>query len=161
MEQEIEVFDLPALTFEGRPLSFVAGCYFELYDPFVGIECGTDEVDVEAAFDVPHGDAEDGAEIGDDGAERFGGGIVVGERGVEERVEAMGEVAGGVGGMGEGDEIVEGEEIRIFGVFGVGPGTGFHVGDYGFLGLSGEGEEEEKRKDNAEAQRTLSCAEKR
>ena len=77
-------------------------------------ECGTDEVDVEAAFDVPHGDAEDGPEIRSGGAVRFGGGVVVEERSGEKGVEAGGEVADGIGGFGEGDEVVEGEEVGIF-----------------------------------------------
>ncbi len=72
-------------------------------------ECGPDEIDVEAAFDVPHGDSKTGPEIGDVRAERFGGGIFVEEGSVEERIEASGEVACGVGGFGEGDKVVEGE----------------------------------------------------
>jgi hypothetical protein len=75
----------------------------------------------------------------------------------------MGKVAGGVGGLGENDEVVEGEESGIFCVGGgsVGQGLGFEVDDGGVLSVGGEGEEdEEKRKDNAETQRTLRCAEK-
>jgi hypothetical protein len=104
-------------------------------------ECGADEIDVEAAFDVPHGDAEDGAEIGYVRAERFCGGIFVEEGSAEEGVEAVGQVAGGVGGFGESDEIVEGEESRVFCIWGggVGPSLGFDVDDGGFLGGGGDG----------------------
>jgi len=138
---------------------FVRREFFELLR--IG-ESGADQIDVEAAFDVPHGDAESRAEIGG-GADGFGAGVFVEEGSVKERVEAMGEVAGGVGGVGQGDEVVEGEEGGIFCVGGgsVGQGLGFEVDDGGVLGVGGDREEEEeKRKDNAEERRALRCAEK-
>jgi hypothetical protein len=146
-------------------VGIVFATYFELGDRFSRIdwfERGTNEIDVEAAFDVPHGDAKDGAEAGDIGAKRFCGRVVVEERSIEERVEAMSEVAGWLGGFGESDEVVEGEEVGVFRWrLRVGPSLGFQVDDGGFLGAGGEGEEKEQRKDNAETQRTLRSAEKK
>src|SRR5580704_10979529 len=52
---------------------FVRREFFELLR--IG-ESGADQVDVEAAFDVPHGDAESRAEIGG-GADGFGAGVFV------------------------------------------------------------------------------------
>ncbi len=126
-------------------------------------EGGADEIDVEAAFDVPHGDAEDGAEIWDVGAVRFGGWVFVEEGSGEERVEAGGEVAGGVGGFGEGDEVVEGEEG---GIFVLGAVVSGQVWDSRWMMAEswawvGREKKKEKRKDNAETQRTLRGAEKR
>jgi len=95
---------------------------------------------------------------------RLSGWVFVEEGSGEERVEAMGKVAVGIGGLGESDEVVEGEESGIFcvGGGGVGQGLGFEVDDGGVLSVGGQGEEEkEKRKDNAETQRTLRYAERR
>lgn len=168
--EEVEVLEFLELGFGGGDPRGAFVLIFVIDGRFTGRELvelcgvgesGADEVDVEAAFDVPHGDPKDGAEIGDVGAERSGGGILVEEGSVEERVEATGEVAGGFGGFGEGDEVVEGEEVGIFWRRFLWPGAGFQVGDDGFLGIDGEGKEEEERNDNPETQRELRGAEKR
>jgi len=82
------------------------------------------------------------------------------EGSVEERVEAMSEVARGFGGFGESDEVVEREKVGICWGRCLWPGAGFQIGDDGFLGVDGEGKEEEEGKDTAETQRTPRCAEK-